>query len=441
MTNQGTAGIFVESGKTSALIEASLLSLGFLPLTLRDQEQTGPDQSANPFAMCELIVADEARADAVRSAIPHSLIENPRLPPALIVLRDAGAPEDAVTDLNFDGILQLPFTSEEVTLSMRDIVHAHRSLMRRCVPLLDELSLSRGVMRSVTNGITIADATLPDLPLIYINPAFEKMTGYTFGEVRGRNCRFLQGQETQQSGLTAVRDAIREQRDTMTVLRNYRKDGTPFWNELYFSPLRDSQGRLTHFVGIQNDVTLRVEFEQRLSFLAHHDSLTGLSNRELLFERLRQAVLRSSRQNTSVALLFFDLDNFKHVNDVFGHDAGDMLLRIVAERLQEQVRVCDTVTRLGGDEFVILLPDLEDAHEIPFLIHRLVEQISGTIVIREQAFRCSASVGWSLYPRDGSDPEELLKVADFAMYTDKHKKRQAEQLSELEGLRTDASTP
>jgi hypothetical protein len=175
MTNQGTAGIVVESGKTSALIEASLLSLGFLPLTLRDPEQSGPDHSgANQFAMCELIIAEEARADAVRSAIPHSLIENPRLPPALIVLRDAGAPEDAVTDLNFDGILQLPFTSEEVTLRLRDIVHAHRSLIRRCLPLLDELSLSRGVMRSVTNGITIADATLPDLPLIYINPAFRR---------------------------------------------------------------------------------------------------------------------------------------------------------------------------------------------------------------------------------------------------------------------------
>jgi PAS domain S-box-containing protein len=344
MNNQGTAGIFIESGRMSALIQASLLSLGFSPLILCDHEDSGSDHSASQFTMCELIVADEAKAHAVRGAISHKLIEDPQLPPALIVLRDVGVPEDPATDLNFDGIIQLPFTSEEVPLRLRDIVHAHRALMRRCRPLLDELSLSRGVMRSVTNGITIGDATLPDLPLVYINAAFEKMTGYTFDEVRGRNCRFLQAQETQQPGLTAVRGAIREQRDTMTVLRNYRKDGTPFWNELHFSLLRDSQGRLTHFVGIQNDVTLRVEFEQRLSFLAHHDSLTGLANRELLFERLRQAVMRSSRHNTSVALLFLDLDNFKHVNDAFGHDTGDMLLRIVAERLQGQVRDCDTGT-------------------------------------------------------------------------------------------------
>jgi diguanylate cyclase (GGDEF)-like protein/PAS domain S-box-containing protein len=431
MTNQRTAGIFVESDRTSAVIGASLRSLGFLPLTLRDHEQSGSDHSANQVTICELIIADEARADAVRSTIPHDLIENSRLSPALIVLRDAGDPEDPVTDLNFDGIIQLPFTSEEVTRRLRDIVQAHHSLKRRCLPWLDELSLLQGVMRSVTNGITIADAALPDLPLIYINPAFEKMTGYTFDEVRGRNCRFLQAQERQQPGLTAIRDAIREQRDTMTVLRNYRKDGTPFWNELYFSPLRDSCGRLTHFVGIQSDVTLRVEIEQRLSFLAHHDSLTGLTNRELLFERLRQAVLRSSRHNTSVALLFFDLDNFKHVNDFFGHDVGDVLLRIVAERLQGQVRNCDTVTRLGGDEFVILVPDLEDTREIPGLIHRLLEQITRTIVIREKAFRCAASVGWSLYPRDGADPEGLLKAADFAMYTDKYKKRQAKEERQL----------
>lgn len=422
------AGLLIESAPTRHQMEALLLNLGFHPVHLTQSALERVHISA-----FSLIVVEQSQADSLQTNVIQHLICDPLdLPPIVvlrdIVLRDAASTDDHAVDIDFDGVLQLPLTAE-LSTTLGAILHAHQALKNRFKPLLEELKMSRRVMQSVTNGITIADATLPDLPLIYVNPAFERMTGYTLDEVRGRNCRFLQDEDTQQIGLLSVRNAIREHRDTLTVLKNYRKDGTPFWNELYLSPLWNDDGKLTHFVGIQSDVTRRIEDERNLKFLAHHDSLTGLANRELLFDRFNQAILRAGRNGAHVALLFFDLNNFKNVNDLFGHDAGDKLLRIVSERLKAGLREVDTVARLGGDEFVILIPDLDDEKKIPAIVRRTVKQICQPVVIFEQSFEPSISIGWSVYPRDGSDPEQLLKAADFAMYADKHSRR----LAELEG--------
>jgi two-component system, sporulation sensor kinase C len=127
-----------------------------------------------------------------------------------------------------------------------------------------ELDLARRIFQSLKTSVSIADANDSDLPLIYVNPAFEHMTGYTLEEVRGLNCRFLQGDDRDQPTLKLVRHCLKTQSESIVVLRNYRKDGTPFWNELALSPIQDSYGRVTHFVGIQNDVSTRVEAESRL---------------------------------------------------------------------------------------------------------------------------------------------------------------------------------
>ena len=126
-------------------------------------------------------------------------------------------------------------------------------------------AMSRRVLDSICNGVTITDATLPGAPLIYVNPAFEQMTGYSAEEVIGISCNFLQGEDRDQPGVHAVRAAIREGREERVLLRNYRKDGTPFWNELYLSPMFDGAGKLAHFVGIQNDVTAKIEAESQLA--------------------------------------------------------------------------------------------------------------------------------------------------------------------------------
>ena len=167
-------------------------------------------------------------------------------------------------ELGIDGVLELSQSPALVTAQLSVILYAHRAFAKRYQSALEELHLNRRIFRSVTSGISVSNATLPDMPLVYVNPAFEVMTGYCLEEIQGRNCRFLQGEDREQPGLTLVREALREQRGVIAILRNYRKDGTPFWNELALSPIRNREGLLTHFVGIQKDVTDRIELEAAL---------------------------------------------------------------------------------------------------------------------------------------------------------------------------------
>jgi diguanylate cyclase (GGDEF)-like protein/PAS domain S-box-containing protein len=294
--------------------------------------------------------------------------------------------------------------------------------------MYDELERARRIFDSVCNGITICDATMPEMPLVYVNRAFERMTGYRSEEALGRNCRFLQGRETNQPGLDRIREAIREERDVRVLLRNYRKDGTLFWNELYLSPLLNHRGELTHFVGIQNDATVQVESQMQLKHLAHHDALTGLANRGLLMEELQRAMDRARRNGRRVAVLYLDLDKFKEVNDTFGHEAGDELLKAVAQRLRTAMRAGEMAARLGGDEFIAVLEEDAAGDWRPSdAIGRFVSRISEPIFMNDTRLMPSASVGMALYPQDGDTPEALLKAADFNMYVAKQETRNAQQ--------------
>ena len=286
--------------------------------------------------------------------------------------------------------------------------------------LLTRLDLKRRVIESVSNGITISDAAAADMPLIYVNPAFEKMTGYRSEEVLGRNCRFLQQGDGGQTEIVAIRRAIQQQRELRTVLKNYTKLGTIFWNELYLSPVFNSREQLTHYVGIQNDITERVELERQLEHLALHDGLTELANRGLMLNRLQEGLDRAKRFGNLTALLFFDLDKFKEINDVFGHQWGDHLLKVVATRLKLTARDSDCAARVGGDEFVLVAPDIHHEAEATKLLRRLRSAIELPVAICGQEIVPRVSIGLGLGPRDGASAEEILKVADVAMYADKH---------------------
>jgi diguanylate cyclase (GGDEF)-like protein/PAS domain S-box-containing protein len=336
----------------------------------------------------------------------------------------------AEEDPSYAWIFDRPLQVENVRSQLRQVVRAARAFAQRHQSMMEEFHRSRRIFDSVCNGITVCDARLPDLPLIYVNPAFEQMTGYTAAETIGRNCRFLQGSDIDQPGVARVREAIRNQREVRVLLRNFRKDRTPFWNELYLSPILDLEGNLTHFMGIQNDVTAQVESERELKFLAHHDNLTGLANRRVLIENLNKAILRASRRIENIAVLFFDIDNFKSVNDVFGHDAGDSVLKIIAERLRECTRASETVARLGGDEFVVVLEDFSADRQPIEVMQRLTSRISEAINLFDQPFHPCASVGMAIFPLDGTTPEALLKVADFNMYINKHNAQDAAETNE-----------
>lgn len=323
-----------------------------------------------------------------------------------------------------------------------------------------ELRLRDRAIAASSNGITISDPNQPDNPIIYLNRSFELMTGYAAEEVLGRNCRFLQGSDRDQPALDELRTALREGRDCVVLLRNYRKDGALFYNELRLSPVYDEQGRLVNFVGVQNDVTKRKqaeealerahaeledkvrqrtarlaeanaelqreiaerqELEKQLTHQAFHDPLTGLPNRTLFLDRLDLALDRAGRRKGKVAVLFMDLDNFKLINDSLGHEAGDEVLLAVAERLENSMQAEETVARFGGDEFTILLEDVAGASGAARVAERIEDALRAPFVLRGRERFITTSVGIAFGGRGEEKPGELLRNADLAMYQAKAK--------------------
>lgn len=224
----------------------------------------------------ELIVADEPIAHLILDAFKMREQHSEGVNPAVIAVRYRKSEplgkleilEQAQKDQHdkdgFDALLTLPQEPSLVLAQLSVTLYAHRAFIRRYQGALEELHLNRRIFRSVTSGISVADATQPDMPLVYVNPAFEVMTGYSLEEVQGKNCRFLQQKDRDQPALTLIREAIAGEREVSVVIKNYRKDGSAFWNELSLSPIRSREGKVTHIVGIQMDVTSRVEFEAAL---------------------------------------------------------------------------------------------------------------------------------------------------------------------------------
>ena len=318
-----------------------------------------------------------------------------------------------------------------------------------------ELRLLYRAVAASSNGITISDSTLPDNPLTYVNRSFELMTGYSSEEVLGRNCRFLQGTDSNQSALLEIRAALREGRDCQVTLRNYRKDGTLFWNELRLSPVHDEQGQLVNFVGVQNDVTERKrveeelrrahaeldervrqrtaklteanarleleiaerrELEEQLTHQAFHDPLTGLPNRSLFSDRVELSLTGSLERGSRVAVLLVDLDNYRTVNDSMGHEVGDRILLAVAERLENAVGSRGMTAHFGGDQFAVLLEDVTTIDDAVRVARRIEEVLRNPFDPEDLERPVTASIGISMSTSDWEPPEEIMRRADTAMY-------------------------
>jgi diguanylate cyclase (GGDEF)-like protein/PAS domain S-box-containing protein len=279
------------------------------------------------------------------------------------------------------------------------------------------LLIFKRAIESSVNGITITDAGKGDNRIIYVNPAFERMTGYANHEVMGKNPRFLRGDDRDQVELRKLAMALEERREGYFVLRNYRKDGSQFMNELYVAPVRDRDGAVTNYIGIMNDISDQRRYEEQLVYQATHDPLTGLPNRNLLQDRLGQALaLEAFRRRNPIGVMFLDLDNFKKVNDTLGHTVGDMLLKAVANRLRNCVRGGDTVSRLGGDEYILVLPNVKEMHDVTTVAKKLIGVFSTPFLLMGHEIYITASIGIALFPSDGDTVDALLKNADAAMY-------------------------
>lgn len=300
-------------------------------------------------------------------------------------------------------------------------------------------SLLQRALAASTSGITIADMRQPDQPLVYVNRAFEQLSGYRSEELLGRNCRFLQGTDTDRHAIARLRTAIAQRREVRETLLNYRgPDRVEWWNEIYMAPVLDQDGRLVQYIGVQNDVTAQVSAERalvqerdraqnylaRIEELAFTDSLTGLIDRRRFTERVEVELWEAAAGDTSLALLFMDLDGFKAVNDRLGHAAGDHLLIQVAQRLKSRLRRKDLVARLGGDEFLVSLIGLsrQDARvEADRVAADLHEAIAAPYDIDGDKVRITVSIGVSTFPEEGVDDfRDLLHLADTRMCSLKH---------------------
>jgi len=455
------------------------------------------------------------------------------------------------------------YSKSPLTFSQRDatflqtIANVLGTAISRCQSEV-RLHLMDRAIAATSTGIAIADVRLPDTPIVYTNAAFEKITGYSAEEAIGRNCRFLQGEDTDKEPLAEVRSALLHGRECNVLLKNYRRNGQVFWNNLYLAPIHDANRCLTHFVGVQNDVTDlietetalrnserrldsilssldaaiwsvdahtgrmlyinpaveeiygrglqefyrdpalwqqaihpddrvrvqterqslqhldRVEMEYRivrplgevrwlysrccrvedergdvvrydgidtdvtdikqaeaqLRHNAFYDRLTDLPNRALFLDRLEHTIQRSKRRGGFMfAVLFFDLDGFKIVNDSLGHLAGDLLLVEIARRLEACLRPSDTLARLGGDEFTVLLEDLLEIESATQVAERMLAALQQPFHIFERDVFVNASIGITLgcghhatVPERGESvgcylkPVDVVRDADIAMY-------------------------
>jgi len=216
-----------------------------------------------------------------------------------------------------------------------------------------------------------------------------------------------------------IQAAIEERRAYGLEFRVVWPDGSVHWQAAKGRAFYDESGRTTRMAGIAMDITPSKVADERIQYLAYYDALTGLPNRTLLQDRLAKALAIARRQKHKLAILFFDLDRFKDINDSLGHSVGDLLLQEVAERLKKWAREQDTVARLGGDEFLLMLTHVMDVPDAAVAAERLMDAITAEFVVQGHTLNVSCSVGISIFPEHGADPETLIKNADTAMYSAK----------------------
>ncbi len=260
-----------------------------------------------------------------------------------------------------------------------------------------------------------------DLPIVYVNPAFEAMTGYRAEDVLGRNCRFLQGMDTDPATVRTLTEHLGAGAFVQVRLLNYRADGTPFWCELHLSPVRDAAGAVTRFIGIQHDVTAEVTRLQQATEAATRDALTGLMNRSAFAAATERELVRATRHRRSAGVLFLDVDRFKQVNDTFGHATGDAYLEHLARTLEHHLRGEDISARHAGDEFTVLLTDLPAgpaaaAAAIERAARHLSAALAEPFVVDGARHRVAVTIGRALFPHDGATVQQLLAEADADMY-------------------------
>ena len=264
----------------------------------------------------------------------------------------------------------------------------------------------------------------PTARISQVNRMLCELLGYEEEELVGREPDSLVFEEDRHEHQRIRRELLSGAADEATLETRYvRKDGSIIWTNRHIVLQRDADGTPVHVIVQVQDITDLKTSRERMEKLAFYDTLTDLANRRLFTDRLQQAVRHAVRTERPTALMYLDLDNFKRVNDSLGHEAGDELLRTVAARLREAVRTEDTVGRFGGDEFTILLNEACDSRGASAVARKVLASLAEPITLAGHEFRVTTSIGVTLAPDDGTDPQTLLKNADLAMYRAKERGR------------------
>jgi len=327
--------------------------------------------------------------------------------------------------------LNFLFIAAVLTLSCAFLLRHLEDSSQALSQLNAELRLTATALARLNDMVMIADVldappgpgagTVSATRIIFVNDAFERSSGYARAEVLGRSLLFQQGPATDAGELARIADAMARAQPARAELLNYNKAGKAYWVEAELVPFTDADGRQTHWVAVEREIDDRKQSEADIHRLAFYDVLTGLPNRRLLMDRIGHLLAAAPRDHTISALMFIDLDHFKHINDARGHATGDALLRLAGERLAQLMRKADTVARIGGDEFVVLLAHLADdldsaARAAAQVAEKIRAAIARDFEIGAQSYHCSASIGVTLLPKTGQQAHDLLREADIAMY-------------------------
>lgn len=255
--------------------------------------------------------------------------------------------------------------------------------------------------------------------ILNVNESFTRVTGYTAEEAIGKNPKILQ------SGIQSPEFYKQIWNELLTVgswsgeIYNKNKNGVVYPEHLRIFSVKDNNGEITNFISLFSDITEVKRQLDQANYLATHDSLTGLPNRTMLTNIIRDALEYSDRNKNLTMIAFLDLDGFKPVNDEFGHEVGDLVLREIAKKIKSQLRKHDACARLGGDEFVIVFSHVKNEEESKLALNRIIEEINKPFMIEDNKIQLSASMGITLYPEDKSPPDTLIRHADQAMYAAK----------------------
>ncbi|KAF0203163.1 MAG: diguanylate cyclase/phosphodiesterase with PAS/PAC [Gallionellaceae bacterium] len=324
--------------------------------------------------------------------------------------------QSTIEEIHQSGDFSLRVALADEHPDIDNIANAFNSFLNNLEIATEGMGLLAKVIESSEEAILITDA---DIKIVFVNSAFVHITGYSEKEVLGENPRILKSGLQDNQFYRNMWGRIKSHGSWKGEIYNRKKNGVIFPEWQSISIVKNRKGEITNYVSICIDITQRKAAEEHIKRMANYDGLTGLANRNLLNDRMSQALLSAHRQQTKLAVMYLDLDNFKDINDGYGHAVGDALLKSAAERLLGCVREGDTVARQGGDEFILLMPDIDGYGGAAKIAEKLQNSICAPFFFDVQELFVSVSIGIALYPEDGENIEALFKHADAAMYSAK----------------------